>query len=89
MKQINELREKNYNADNELNKKKPEKSEFGVDASFSALNFNEAGIESEMNLLPSNKEKKCCWNCLKVILKEKSIDKHFDEKIIKLKVVKN
>lgn len=41
-----------------------------------------------MNLLPANKEKSCCWNCLKVLLKDQAIDKHFEEKIIKLKVVK-
>ena len=47
----------------------------------------EAGIESEMNLLPANKDKKCCWNCLKTLLEENSIEKTFEEKIIKEKVV--
>ncbi len=49
--------------------------------------MNEASIEADMNLLPINKEKRCCWNCLKVLLEENSISKRFDEKIIKLKVV--
>lgn len=60
----------------------------GINALTSNFEINEAGIEADMNLLPANKEKKCCWNCLKVLLKEKAIDKNFEEKIIKLKVVK-
>lgn len=47
----------------------------------------EAGIGSEMNLLPANKDIKCCWNCLKVLLEENSIEKLFLEKLIKEKVV--
>lgn len=37
--------------------------------------------------LPINKNKKCCWNCLKVILEENSIEHFFEEKIMKNKVV--
>ena len=40
------------------------------------------------NLDPLGKEKQCCWNCLKFI-KETIIEEHFNEKIIKLKVVKS
>lgn len=61
----------------------------GLNSSFSNLEVNEAGIDADMNLLPANKEKRCCWNCLKVLLKDQAIDKHFEEKIIKLKVVIN
>lgn len=39
------------------------------------------------NLAPLGKEKQCCWNCLKFI-KENQIEEYFNEKIIKLKVVK-
>ena len=60
----------------------------GINSSMSNIHLNEAAIEANMNLLPANKEKRCCWNCLKVLLKDKAIDKHFEEKIIKLKVVK-
>jgi len=42
----------------------------------------------EDDLLPANKERKCCWNCMKVILKENSIEHYFQEKIMKYKVVK-
>jgi len=86
---IYELREKNYNADNESILKKQEKSESGMTSSMTHFYFNEAGIEADMNLLPINKEKSCCWTCLKVLLKDQAIDKHYEEKIIKLKVVKN
>ena len=48
----------------------------------------DAGIESEMNLLPANKDIKCCWNCLKVLLEENSIGKIFLEKSVKEKVRK-
>jgi hypothetical protein len=41
----------------------------------------------EDDLLPANKERKCCWNCMKVILKENSIEHYFQEKIMKYKVV--
>lgn len=82
------MREKNYNADNESKAKKPEKYESGMTASITNYDFNEAGIEADMNLLPINKEKSCCWSCLKVLLKDQAIDKHYEEKIIKLKVVK-
>jgi hypothetical protein len=39
------------------------------------------------NLPPLGKEKQCCWNCLKII-KDNPIEEYFNEKIIKLKVVK-
>jgi hypothetical protein len=71
-----------------LNAQKPEKTEMGLNCSITNLNLIEAGIEADMNLLPANKEKRCCWNCFKVLLKDQAIDKHFEEKIIKLKVVK-
>lgn len=51
--------------------------------------MNEASIDADMNLLPVNKEKRCCWNCLKVLLEENSISRMYNEKIIKLKVVIN
>ena len=86
LNKVRELRKKTENNDNE-NLNKNEKHEFSSDTLKSGFYFNEAAIESDMNLLPANKEKRCCWNCLKVLLKENSIDKNFQEKIIKLKVV--
>jgi len=41
------------------------------------------------NLLPVNKERKCCWNCMKVILTENALEHYFEEKIMKYKVVNN
>lgn len=40
------------------------------------------------NILPANKPKKCCWNCLKVILSETALEQYFEEKVMKFKVVK-
>lgn len=48
---------------------------------------SEIQIDTMNDLLPANKEKNCCWNCLKVILKEDAFEHYFEEKIIKLKVV--
>jgi hypothetical protein len=39
------------------------------------------------NLLPLGIDKECCWNCLKVIVKENAVSYYFEEKVIKLKVV--
>jgi hypothetical protein len=39
------------------------------------------------NLLPVGIDKECCWNCLKVIVKDNAISHSFEEKVIKLKVV--
>jgi hypothetical protein len=39
------------------------------------------------SLPPLGKDKQCCWNCLKII-KNDPIEEYFNEKIIKLKVVK-
>jgi hypothetical protein len=44
--------------------------------------------EIKINILPLNKNKKCCWNCFKILLEENSIQKEFEEKYIKEKVVK-
>ncbi len=86
LKKINELRQKNNNANNES---KPEKTDMDFTCLTSNIHLNEAAIEAGMNLLPANKEKRCCWNCLKVLIKDESFEKHFEEKIIKLKVVIN
>ncbi len=82
LNKISELCNINKNLDEDFNLKKSEKS-------MSDFYSNEAGIDAGMNLLPSNKEKTCCWSCLKVLIKDQSIEKFYDEKIIKLKVVKN
>jgi hypothetical protein len=49
----------------------------------------ESGTDPVENsdLLPVNKERRCCWNCLKVILSTDSIEHYFQEKIMKYKVV--
>lgn len=44
-------------------------------------------LNCNTSMLPTNKERSCCWNCLKIILSEESIKHRFEEKIMKLKVV--
>jgi len=79
----NELNEYIYEIKNTNTNKNPEKfiTEMGTDA------ISES--EMNINILPLNKDKKCCWNCLKVLLEENSIQKKFDEKIIKGNIVRN
>ena len=51
--------------------------------------YNEFYNETnELDLLPANLQKECCWNCLKIILKEISINVYYKDNIISDKVVK-
>lgn len=43
----------------------------------------------EDDLLPANLEKECCWNCLKIILKQDSLNVYLQDNLVSDKVVKN
>jgi hypothetical protein len=64
---------------------------FRTGKNISDLLVEKAEIETEpiTDLLPANKEKRCCWNCLKVLIKEDCVEHVFSEKVIKNKVVIN
>jgi uncharacterized protein YllA (UPF0747 family) len=53
----------------------------------SELGTSPENFDPNSSMLPANKERSCCWNCLKIILSEGSIKHIFEEKIMKLKVV--
>ncbi len=47
----------------------------------------ESGTIPDTPFLPINKRKDCCWTCVKVVLAEEAIEKVFEDKLMKLKVV--
>jgi hypothetical protein len=51
------------------------------------LGTSSENLDPNSSMLPANRERSCCWNCLKMILAEGSIHHVFEEKIMKLKVV--